>query len=172
MKTQTKIRLANDCERDAMADVTRESYREFAGSRPPIYWQRYEDDTRHTILTDNLMARIVAEFDGKIVGSVILCNPYEWEIGEQTIVNPHPEMRLLAVLPEYRNLKIGQDLIATCEEMVAAKGLPFITLHTTQLMKTAKAMYERRGYERFPEIDFAPSPDFQVFGFIKGISKK
>ena len=81
-------------------------------------------------------------------------------------------MRLLAVLPEFRNLKIGQELITACEELIAAKGFQHITLHTTQLMQTAKAMYERRGYTRFPQIDFTPSPDFVVYGFIKEIGAK
>lgn len=172
MKTETRIRDAQKSEREAMADVTRQSYREFAGAREPEYWKQYEEDTRKTILSDSLLARIVAEHKGRIVGSVILCSPYEWKIGDQVVKNPFPEMRLLAVLPEFRNLKIGDDLITACEEMSAAKGFDHITLHTTKLMQTAKAMYERRGYTRYEKIDFSPSPDFIVFGYIKAIQPK
>lgn len=155
-----------------MADITRLSYREFAGVREPEYWKQYEEDTRKTILSDPLLARIVAEYDGRIVGSVILCAPYEWRIAEQVVKNPYPEMRLLAVLPEFRNKKIGDDLITACEELIASEGIDHITLHTTQLMKTAMAMYERRGYIRYESIDFSPSPEFTVFGYIKEIQSK
>lgn len=172
MKTKTRIRLAADSEREAMADVTRTSYSEYAGERQPEYWQHYEDETRKTILFDPLLARFVAEYDGKIVGSAIVCAPYEWKIGDHIVVNKFPEMRLLAVLPQYRNLKIADELITTCERFVAENGFDHITLHTTQLMQTAKAMYERRGYQRYEQIDFAPSPDFVVFGFIKEIQSK
>ncbi len=172
MKTTTRIRNAEDSEREAMADVTRLSYREFAGEREPAYWKQYEEDTRKTLLSAPLLARIVAEYDNRIVGSVILCAPYEWKIGEQVVKNPYPEMRLLAVLPEFRNLKIGDDLIAACEELIAGQGFDHITLHTTKLMQTAKAMYERRGYTRYENIDFSPSPDFTVFGYIKAIQPR
>jgi ribosomal protein S18 acetylase RimI-like enzyme len=172
MQTKTRIRNAEDNEREVMADITRLSYREFAGVREPEYWKQYEEDTRKTILSDPLLARIVAEYDGRIVGSVILCAPYEWRIAEQVVKNPYPEMRLLAVLPEFRNKKIGDDLITACEELIASKGIDHITLHTTQLMKTAMAMYERRGYIRYESIDFSPSPEFTVFGYIKAIQSK
>ncbi len=172
MQTKTRIRNAEDSEREVMADITRLSYREFAGVREPEYWKQYEEDTRKTILSDPLLARIVAEYDGRIVGSVILCAPYEWRIAEQVVKNPYPEMRLLAVLPEFRNKKIGDDLITACEELIASEGIDHITLHTTQLMKTAMAMYERRGYIRYESIDFSPSPEFTVFGYIKEIQSK
>lgn len=171
MKTGIKIRQAQDHEREAMADVTRLSYRQYAVSREPDYWVRYENDTRNTILTDSLLARLVAEMENRIVGSAIICAPYEWKIGDQIVRNPYPEMRLLAVLPEYRNFKIGAELISACEECVKENGFDYITLHTTNLMQTAKAMYERRGYERFSDIDFTPSPDFTVFGYRKAISR-
>lgn len=171
MQTEIKIRLAQQEEREAMAEVTRASYREYAGSREPEYWDRYEKDTRSTILTDTLLARLVAEMDSRIIGSAIICAPYEWKIGEQIVKNPYPEMRLLAVLPEYRNFKAGAELITACEEWVKANGFDYLTLHTTNLMQKAKAMYERRGYQRFSDIDFTPSPDFTVFGYKKSISR-
>lgn len=172
MITTIKIREAEASDRERMADITRMAYGEYAGSRSPEYWNQYEQDTRKTILSDPLLARLVAEMDGQLVGSAIICAPYEWKIGEQIVKNPNPEMRLLAVLPDYRNYKIGAELITACEKWVEDQGFEHITLHTTNLMQTAKAMYERRGYERYPEIDFSPSPDFIVFGYRKKISRK
>jgi hypothetical protein len=34
-------------------------------------------------------------------------------------------------------------------------------------MQTAMAMYERRGFKRYSQIDFSPVPGFLVRGYIK-----
>jgi ribosomal protein S18 acetylase RimI-like enzyme len=81
--------------------------------------------------------------------------------------NPHWEMRLLAVPAEFRNYGLGGRLISYCENKVVELGEPVLTLHTTVLMKTAAAMYLRRGYVRYPDIDFQPVPGFTVHGYIK-----
>jgi hypothetical protein len=36
-------------------------------------------------------------------------------------------------------------------------------------MAVAKAMYERRGYQRFREIDFYLAPDVVVLGYVKNL---
>jgi GNAT superfamily N-acetyltransferase len=82
-----------------------------------------------------------------------------------------PEFRLLAVHPEQRDRGLGAVLIEHCEQLARDEGFPGITLHTTVLMQTAKAMYERRGYVAAPELDFWPSPDFVVWGFRKTFEK-
>jgi GNAT superfamily N-acetyltransferase len=170
--TNIKIRSASDHERLAIADLTTISYREFAGAYDPAYWSHYEASTRSTLLSENWGERIVAEYDGKIVGSVLLCPPYEKEVNGFLLRNPHPEFRLLAVLPEFRNLKVGGLLISACEELVLSRGCDIITLHTTPVMKTAKAMYERRQYLRYPQIDFEPAPGFQVLGYAKNLQEQ
>jgi ribosomal protein S18 acetylase RimI-like enzyme len=79
-------------------------------------------------------------------------------------------MRLLAIPTEFRNLGIAKLLIEECERRAQASS-GAMTLHTTDLMKTAKAMYEHRGYTRFPEIDFEPVPGFFVWGYKKMLSE-
>jgi ribosomal protein S18 acetylase RimI-like enzyme len=78
-------------------------------------------------------------------------------------------MRLLAVSPTARNAGIGRALIEECERRARQAGAGAITLHTTHLMSVAKAMYERRNYERYPSIDFEPVPGFLVMGFKKNL---
>jgi ribosomal protein S18 acetylase RimI-like enzyme len=162
-----QIRHAQDSEREALADLTKLSYREFASAYNFGYWDQYEASTRATLLGENSVERIVAESEGKIIGSVLLCPPYEREVNGKALKNPYPEFRLLAVLPEYRNLKVGASLISFCEQITASRGSQVITLHTTPAMKTAKAMYERRQYQRFEQIDFEPVSGFKVLGYAK-----
>jgi GNAT superfamily N-acetyltransferase len=150
-----------------VADITREAYAEYAASSDKSFWSMYEKSTENTLLHDEFAIRLVAKRGNEIFGSVLYCPPYKRKIGGREINNIFPEMRLLAVPPSNRNLGIAGALICYCEDKAAATGFDTITLHTTVLMQTAKAMYERRGYVRYPELDFEPVPGFTVWGYRK-----
>jgi len=162
-----EIRRARESEWPAVADITKTANDEYASSADPKFWSAYEKSTRETIMTDEGAQRVVSVVDGQIVASVIYCPPYEKELAGKVVRNPHPEMRLLSVLPAHRNKGIGGKLIDFCEKMARRDGDSVITLHTTDLMAVAKAMYERRGYERYSDIDFQPAPGFTVWGYRK-----
>jgi ribosomal protein S18 acetylase RimI-like enzyme len=154
-------------QRSIVVDIFKASYSEYAKTSDPDFWTLYQTNTSNTLLTDDSVTRLVAHVDNKVVGSVLLCPPNDRRFGPIQFSNPYPEMRLLGILPEFRNAGIANRLIDECENRTRAAGFDAITLHTTRLMQTAKAMYERRGYVRFSEIDFQPVPDFIVWGFIK-----
>ena len=44
-------------------------------------------------------------------------------------------------------------------------GAAALTLHTSDIMRTAMAMYERMGFVRTPERDFHPAPEVTVKGY-------
>ncbi len=167
MEEEVLIREATLVERPIIADLTQNSYSEYAGSTNDKSWRDYENRTRKTLLVDNEVLRLVAILKDRIVGAVLLCPPYEMVRGDTLVKNVYPEMRLLAVAKDFRNLGIGARLIDECEKLAQSKGFETITLHTTVLMQTAKLMYERRGYSRYPEIDFQPTPGFVVWGYKK-----
>jgi len=144
--------------------VANDEYRPLADSQ---FWSTYEESTHIMLLTERGVVRLIASEGGELVGSVVYCPPYERELGGKTIRNPYPEMRLLSVLPSRRNQGIGAQLIQACEDRAKAERAEAITLHTTDLMSTARAMYERRGYSRYSAIDFEPAPGFIVYGYIK-----
>lgn len=73
-------------------------------------------------------------------------------------------IRLLAVSPAARGMGIGKALTQHCIEQARTLGRNQVILHTTRAMQTAWAMYERMGFERFPEIDFTQG-QLEVFGF-------
>lgn len=102
---------------------------------------------------------IVAEKDGKILGSVALFPPntdaYEGYVDELD----YPEIRVLAVDPETRGSGVASALIAECMERSKAKGFNSIGLHTGSFMKNAIKLYERMGFERLPQHDFEPAND-------------
>lgn len=73
-------------------------------------------------------------------------------------------MRLLAVTAQCRGRGIGSALTRHCIERAQALGRSRLILHTTRAMQVAWSMYERCGFRRFPDIDFAQGT-LQVFGF-------
>lgn len=161
------IREANLSERSLVADLTRRSYAQYQAQSDPAFWVNYEKSTENTLLHSKAAVRLILEHESKIAGAVLYCEPTEWKLHEKTIKNPFPEMRLLAVLPEFRNLGIAAKLIDYCESRAQKEGFSALTLHTTILMQTAKAMYERRGYSRYTDIDFEPTKGFHVWGYKK-----
>ncbi|MHB2017149.1 MAG: GNAT family N-acetyltransferase [Candidatus Xenobia bacterium] len=151
-------------ERERVLAITIAAYQEYAAEGGPDWWARYQTSMRRAIVEDATVVVLVAREEGVILGSVLYC-----PINNIPLVqNDLPELRLLAVPPEGRNLGIGGKLIDECERRARRSGA--LTLHTTRLMKTARAMYERRGYERYPQIDFGPAPGFIVWGYKKNLS--
>ncbi|MGM0875681.1 MAG: GNAT family N-acetyltransferase [Bacillota bacterium] len=102
---------------------------------------------------------IVAELEGKIVGSVALfppkSNAYEGYVDELE----YSEIRMLAVTPEDRGKGVASALIFECITRTQAKGFQSIGLHTADFMESALNIYERIGFERIPQYDFQPTDD-------------
>jgi len=165
MMREMVVRDATVAERPEVAEVTRGAYAEFAQHSDPVVWASYQASTRKVLLEDDQSRRLVVSMDNQIVATVLHCAPREGTVNK--VWNPFPEMRLLAVLPQYRNRRLGALLITTCESRARVDGFAAITLHTTVLMQTAKSMYERRGYVRSPGLDFEPAPGFVVLGYTK-----
>lgn len=103
---------------------------------------------------------------GEIVGSVDFIDDLK-HYGASTAVRTIPNgagIRLLAVKPEARGMGVGKALTQFCIERARQLGRSQVVLHTTRVMQTAWAMYERLGFQRFPEIDFQQG-SLEVFGF-------
>lgn len=172
---QTKV--AGEADLHTIVDVTLAAYQEYAEKMGQEAWAEYLGSIKALLATPQLTRLLVYDTeDGNgsernAVGAVVYCPPYEKEMGDRLVRNPFPEMRLLAITPSARNRGLAAQLINQCEERAQKQGFNAITLHTTVLMATAKSMYERRGYIRYPEIDFSPAENFLVMGYIKHLEK-
>lgn len=165
------VREARKSEWNQVAELTILANSEYAESMNPEFWQNYKLSLTEAISKDESLLRMVATENEQIAGSVVYYPPYEKQLAGKLVKNPFPEMRFLSVDPEHRNKGIANLLIDVCEREAAKTGFTALTLHTTRLMKIARAMYERRGYTRYEQIDFEPVAGFTVFGFIKEIAK-
>jgi predicted N-acetyltransferase YhbS len=138
--------------------VTRAAYEQYASAMPADRWEWYLQNMAETITQppiDGAPARIVAEADGIILGSVLLFPAGSTEGDE-------PHVRLLAVPPAVRGRGVGRALMDECLRRARVAGASTLTLHTTTMMEVAKAMYERMGFVRAPELDFHPEGADQV----------
>jgi GNAT superfamily N-acetyltransferase len=72
--------------------------------------------------------------------------------------------RLLAVDPEARGMGVGRALVERCIELAQERKQGQVILHTTKAMTVAWEMYEDRGFERSPDLDFRQGA-LDVFGF-------
>lgn len=163
-KSDLEIRDARETELPAMVNLTKASYAEFQDGSPSGFWEAYMTNIEEAIMRGPYTERIAAFLDGELVASVLLCH--------KSFKGDDPEIRLLAVLPDFRKHGIARQLMDECERRVGRKGKARVVLHTTHLMSTARRWYERSGYFRFETIDFSPVPGFLVMGFAKDLKAK
>ena len=152
-----RIRDARPDERDAIRDVTLAAYAEYASLMEPSAWALLEGAVLTGLDTTEPVHRIVAEADGRIVGSVMLYPPaaaaYDFAADARARL---PELRLLAVPPANRGRGVGRALVDACVDRARAMGAPALGLHTSRSMRIATRMYVGMGFVRAPEDDFQP----------------
>ncbi len=163
------IRDAKPEELDEVADVISAAYAQYGpppGSEETLVrafaeYRTEQRDVRARLADSQL---IVAEEDGRIVGSVTFYPPGSdkklegWPLGWAAI-------RLLAVHPDARGKGLGRTLTDECLRRARLLGAPVVGLHTAHIMAVAQAMYERVGFTRYPENDMPITDDFVVVAY-------
>ena len=80
-------------------------------------------------------------------------------------VDEEPEIRMLGVLAAARGRGVGEALVRACIARAKAAGAPRLALSTTPEMKAAHRLYERLGFVRAADRDWAPRPDVQLIAY-------
>jgi GNAT superfamily N-acetyltransferase len=160
-----RIRDARDDEREPIRALNLAAYAEYAPLLPSPFWEGYRRQLLATLDDAGPVERIVAERDGRIVGSVLLYAPEASAYGAASVRVAWPEVRLLAVPPEARGQGVGTALMEACRERARQKGASALGLHTMDFMHAAVRLYERMGFTRAPELDFRPVESVLVKGY-------
>lgn len=161
-----RIRDAEARDRDAIRNLTLEAYSEYATVMAPTAWAGLDQAVRAALESEaEEIERIVAEQDGRLVGSVLLYPPASDAYRGAAAHPTSPELRLLAVAPEARGQGIGQALVEECVRRARRMGATELGLHTSKSMRAAMLMYRRMGFERAPEHDFQPAGAELVEGY-------
>jgi ribosomal protein S18 acetylase RimI-like enzyme len=163
------LRDARGEDRAAVRALTLQAYAEYATVMAPSAWTELEQAIRRAVDSESGAERIVAEHQGRIVGSVMLFPPSAAAYGDTVQAPPWPELRLLAVSPEARGMGVGRLLVDECVRRARASGAAELGLHTSKSMETAIGMYRGMGFVRAPEHDFQPEGAELVEGYRLGL---
>lgn len=155
MKTvqEVTIRDARDEEREAIANLMLEAYQQYAYDLPKARWEEYSHSIRDSVYGDVPFARIVAELEGNIVGSVQLFLSSQEAYSNPEMGISSPIIRLLAVSPAARGRGIATQLIREAAVRSLRLGASTLHLHTSDMMASAVRLYERLGFARAYETD-------------------
>jgi len=88
----------------------------------------------------------IAERDGRRIGCVFLVQARDE--ATQAIVPGTAQLRMLLVEPAARGLGLGVALVSQCERFARQAGYRRIRLWTNSLLRAARGIYERAGYQR------------------------
>ena len=159
------IRDARSEERDTIATLTHTAYAEYAKIMDPTAWEGLDSAVDAALASTDAIDRIVAVHDGTVIGSVLLYPPAAQAYSFTSERAAGPELRLLAVAPEWRGKGVGEALVHECVRRARASGATELGLHTSHSMRTAMRLYERLGFVRAPERDFRPPGTEVVEGY-------
>lgn len=154
-----QIRQAREQELETIRIQRLEAYEEHSDKIPKEHWEELKKAISSDADVTNGAELIVAELEGKLVGSVVLCPEKIDAYKGLTNQSEFPEIRMLAVDPEARGKGVARTLVKACMERAKGRGQRAIGLHTADFMQGAMSLYQRLGFERFPEYDFEPAND-------------
>lgn len=163
---QLYLRNAHPADRLVITALTLRAYGEYATVMTAGAWAALEQALRDSLAHDANVTRIVAEVDGRIVGSVALYDPGAGQYTGLDSAAEWPEVRLVAVDPSVRGRGVARALVLECVRRARAAGATTLGLHTSRSMHTARRLYEQLGFVRDPEHDFQPPGAELVEGYL------
>ncbi|MCX5073454.1 GNAT family N-acetyltransferase [Streptomyces sp. NPDC060334] len=107
---------------------------------------------------------LVADHDGTVLGGVTFASNTS---PLADIAGPgEAEFRMLAVAREARGRGAGEALVRACMARAGAlEGVTHLVLSTQRSMTGAHRIYERLGFTRTPERDWAPIPGLTLLTY-------
>jgi ribosomal protein S18 acetylase RimI-like enzyme len=160
-----EIRPVRPDEYDEAGRVTADAYREFADSED---WDRYLRRLADVGGRAEIAPVLVAVEDGAILGTLTLELDRRIDGDEPPLPPGEAHIRMLGVAPDARGRGVARGLLDASFELAREAGRTRISLHTTQRMRAAQAMYEALGFERLPDRVF---PDgFVLLSYAKAVS--
>jgi ribosomal protein S18 acetylase RimI-like enzyme len=159
-----EIRPVRPDEYDAAGRVTADAYREFADSDD---WERYLRRIADVGRRAEVASVLAAVEDGEILGTLTLELDRRIDDDDPPLPPGEAHIRMLGVAPDARGRGVARALLDASFELAREAGRKRISLHTTQRMRAAQAMYEALGFERLPDRVF---PDgFVLLSYAKAV---
>jgi len=149
--TVITIRPATPRELPDLAQFVVDAYSEFSTRLSAGNWTAMQANLRRAIMSPGGGLPLVAEMDGAVGGFVMYYPPGQ----SDGVLFPREwaSIRLLGVSHGMRGRGLGRDLMKECLHRAEADGAATVGLHTSELMDTARAMYERMGFAVVRELE-------------------
>ncbi|MEA2501344.1 MAG: hypothetical protein QOD01_1455, partial [Actinomycetota bacterium] len=134
---------------EELARLMTAAYQEFAEILGED-WEGYRDELADVPRRAALGTQLVAEGEGRLVGTVTYYPPKGQNAADDWSWWPKgfAYLRALGVHPEARGRGVGRALTVACLEQARADGAAGIALNTVSLMTAATALYERLGFRQ------------------------
>jgi GNAT superfamily N-acetyltransferase len=159
-----EVRPATPDEFEEAGRVTADAYREFADSDS---WDRYLGKIADVGSRAQLAPVLVALEDAMVLGTLTLELDRRIDDDDPPLPPGEAHIRMLGVAPAARGRGVARALIDAAFDLARDAGRTRISLHTTQRMRAAQAMYEALGFERLPDRVF---PDgFVLLSYAKAV---
>ncbi|MGD7023117.1 GNAT family N-acetyltransferase [Rossellomorea vietnamensis] len=154
-----KIRLSEVHEIQQIQMQRIAAYEEHARKLSDVHWEGLKSAISSGSREEGGAEVLVAEIEGKIVGSVVLYPGNTDAYKGLFTVSAHPEIRMLAVDTHARKQGVARQLIEECIRRSEENGCEYIGLHTGEFMEDAIRLYEKIGFQHQPKKDFEPVND-------------
>ncbi|QMV43566.1 GNAT family N-acetyltransferase [Cohnella cholangitidis] len=148
------IRAAREGDRVAVKEVLKSAYQQYESTLSKERWAHYKENIDQSVDSDTTKARLVAELNGEVVGSVFLYEGSDRAYGAPQLEIHTPIIRLLGVSPNVRGLGVATELLRASAKLALEWGAETIHLHTSDIMDSAVRLYERLGFERAYDKEF------------------
>jgi GNAT superfamily N-acetyltransferase len=115
------------------------------------------------------VAVAVIPADGGQGEVVVGCVTFVPDVGNQHAEFDDPDaagFRMLGVEPGDQGRGAGRALVQWCVDRAAAGGRRRLIIHSTPWMTRAHALYERFGFVRRPDLDWQPTDEIALWGFV------
>ncbi|MBB6731661.1 GNAT family N-acetyltransferase [Cohnella zeiphila] len=152
MGAEVTIRDAEDTDRERIREVLLAAYEQYSRELPEERWREYRDNIARSVDTSGATGWLVAEREGRIVGSATLFSSSIVAYGHDMEIES-PIIRLLAVSPEARGQGVATALLREAARRAKEAGAETLHLHTSDMMASAVRLYERLGFVRATDKD-------------------
>ena len=147
------VHIAEPHEYTEAGRVTALAYREFVEPGQSA-WEEYLDHIADVAGRADRSVVLVASDDDRVVGSATLELGQRVDDEDPALAPGEAHVRMLGVHPDSRGRGVARALMAACFAQARTASRTRLTLHTTERMKAAKAMYEAMGFQRLPDRVF------------------
>jgi predicted N-acetyltransferase YhbS len=147
----SRIRPAARHEATPIASIRVAAFSQYRKSAPPGVFDAYLDELRHVERPENGTQLLVAEWRGRVVGSVV----FHADAAQAGMGLPKGWVgfRKLAVHPDARGRGLGRRLAQYCVDRARELGALTLGIHGSSFMTTACKLYHQMGFVRCPEHD-------------------